>query len=506
MSKNYSITTILFVLVTLLSGVRLSGQSNNPAPYCMPIFTISPCNQPSVSNNPANTVNHFINSVITAGASTDIVNVNTGCNGLPNNYIYYCQPYLLTAPGQVITCSVQSGNGFSQSFALFVDWDQNNNFDLPAERLDASTSAPAAGSWFVMTFTVPAQQALGAYRMRIRSYFTSPTVLVDPCSPEAVGETEDYNLYIGNGSATNLAGVASVNAPLCAGQNINLLINHNGSSFTNFIWSGPGGFSNFTQNPVITNITPTMSGMYVVQVTDGACSITRSVNVTVSPNPTLTVNNPTVCAGTPAVITASGASSYSWGIGQNGPSVNVSPINTATFLVTGTTNSCSSSTTATVTVVPAITLSLSSTATLACAGTQVTLSLSGANSYTWSHGPTGGTVVVSPTISTTYSITGEAGPCKSEYVYNQLTENCSSIGERGSNGLVKLFPNPANNELNVEAPGTFEIRIYDVTGKLVYFRQSQHKLKVEIGGWPDGVYMLLVKSQNYSETLKIIKN
>src|SRR3954465_8507550 len=102
--------SILAVLLAVVTPVFLRGQnSNTPAPYCLGNYSSGTCNQGGPSNTPGNGVNDFINTFITSGGSTNISNVNSGCNGGPNNYINYCSNYISTSPGQVITCTVQSG-------------------------------------------------------------------------------------------------------------------------------------------------------------------------------------------------------------------------------------------------------------------------------------------------------------------------------------------------------------------------------------------------------------
>src|SRR5689334_5602924 len=114
---------ILFVLLLSVLGPGLFAQSNNPAPYPGVSYVMVPCNQTGPSNTPGNFINDFINSFNTSGANWNITNNGSGCNGLPNNYIYYgCNHYLNVSPGQSITCSMQSGNTFIQGFAIFIDW------------------------------------------------------------------------------------------------------------------------------------------------------------------------------------------------------------------------------------------------------------------------------------------------------------------------------------------------------------------------------------------------
>ncbi len=80
---------------------------------------------------------------------------------------------------------------------------------------------------------------------------------------------------------------------------------------------------------------------------------------------------PTVCAGSPATLTASGATSYSWSGGvTNGVPFN--PSTSATYTVTGTTNGCSSTATQMINVTPNNTAGVPSSNPTACINTALT--------------------------------------------------------------------------------------------------------------------------------------
>ena len=97
--------------------------------------------------------------------------------------------------------------------------------------------------------------------------------------------------------------------------------------------------------------------------------------VTVNPLPAVTVNSATICSGQMATLTASGATNYVWSIGgmmgDTSNPISVSPITTATYTITGTTNGCSNTALAAVTVnaLPIVIASVSaSTVTVSATG------------------------------------------------------------------------------------------------------------------------------------------
>jgi gliding motility-associated-like protein len=168
---------------------------------------------------------------------------------------------------------------------------------------------------------------------------------------------------------------------------------------------------------------PTMSysatGIYTVVLLTNELNYNRSVACkTIAVVNTITLSatvNPTsnICAGNSATLTATGASSYTWSPGPStlNPFV-TNPVATTIYTVVGSLGACMGTKTIGVTVNPSPTLILSSSNSTICAGETVSLTSSGANTYTWNPGAlTGSNVVVSPTVTTTYTASGDNGTC-----------------------------------------------------------------------------------------------
>lgn len=223
---------------------------------------------------------------------------------------------------------------------------------------------------------------------------------------------------------TTTASVSSV----CAGGAVTLtLTNYSGT----IQWqSSPASSNSWSNIPGATspslNVNPTASTDYRALVTQSSCGTGPSsvTTVTILPSPQLTVTsgNTTICAGDSAPLAVTGAASYTWspstGLSSTtGNNVNAAPASTTTYTITAASSSgCPATATITVNVnqVPAVSATPSSTSI--CSGSQTTLLASGALSYTWQpatglNATTGGLVIASPTISTTYTITGTSNGC-----------------------------------------------------------------------------------------------
>jgi hypothetical protein len=127
--------------------------------------------------------------------------------------------------------------------------------------------------------------------------------------------------------------------------------------------------------------------------------------------PNITVASQTTCVGNATTLTATGASTFSWSTGSTTSSITENPGSTTTYTVTGTDgNGCQSVQTATITVVSSPTIVVNNPSI--CFGSSVTLIASGATTYSWNTGATTDSISVSPTSTTTYSVTGTAtGGC-----------------------------------------------------------------------------------------------
>ena len=93
--KNWALKYCLFIFCFSLTNNNFFAQIGiGPAPYCMPLYSQIPCNQPNPSNTPGNGINDFINSFSTVGGVSNITNNNSGCNA--QNLQRLALPLLIT--------------------------------------------------------------------------------------------------------------------------------------------------------------------------------------------------------------------------------------------------------------------------------------------------------------------------------------------------------------------------------------------------------------------------
>ena len=198
----------------------------------------------------------------------------------------------------------------------------------------------------------------------------------------------------------NIAAVA-LPSMVCTGGNSTLMA----TGANNYTWQPINGFANFA---TVSSLTSNSS--YTLIGETSGCSNSTVVTVTVNPKPTLSTNSPTsTCSGSAAVLSASGAVSYTWTPGnQTGSSITIFPNQNIFYTVTGMNSfGCTSSTLAGVSVFPLPSVTVTSPKNPICLGEGTPLSAFGAISYTWVPGTfTTSLISVSPAVSTVYTVSG----------------------------------------------------------------------------------------------------
>lgn len=201
----------------------------------------------------------------------------------------------------------------------------------------------------------------------------------------------------------NSSGGISVNSPtICSGQTATLTA----GAATSYTWST-------TQNIQTINVNPLTTTVYTVNAVLGAgCNASNTSTVTVLSNPTLSINNASICTGQTATISVSGASSYIWFDGSTTSSNTMSPNSTTAYSVTGSSGGCTATATASVFVTSNPTVTATSVSI--CAGQTASLVGLGATTYTWDPlgvNSIGSTFSVSPASTTIYSLSGSTNGC-----------------------------------------------------------------------------------------------
>ena len=243
---------------------------------------------------------------------------------------------------------------------------------------------------------------------------------------------------------------------VCQGDQVTL----SGSGGSNYNWSG--GINNNT--PFV----PSNSQDFVLTaLSSNGCLGTDTVSVTVNSAAGISAgNDTTVCQGNQVTLSGSGGSNYNWngGINNNTPFV---PSNSQDYVLTAlSSNGCLGIDTVSVTVNPRP-LVIAGNDQSICEGDNVTLTASGAETYSWNNGISDGVSFGPPLGTTTYTLTGTDGNGCIDTDEVVVTSNyCFEIPGA-------LSPNSDNNNDTWEITGLQNhpnaiISVFDRWGQKVY--------------------------------------
>ncbi len=298
-------------------------------------------------------------------------------------------------------------------------------------------------------------------------------------------------------------GTISGNTIACSGsvQNYSVTLV---SGATNYIWSLPGSWTGSSSNNTISVISGSTSGNVSVSAVN-ACGMSSPslLNITINPSPTITVNSGSICSGTSFTMSPSGASTYTF---QGGSAI-VSPTINTSYTVAGTSSvGCVSNSSAisNVTVNPIPIISVTTSNTLLCVGQTATLTGNGASSYTWNPGGVGTSITVSPTITSTYTISGtNVNGCMNSTSFMQNVSGCVGLNNLANeNWAFLIWPNPNNGILNVKGKIDFKIQVYNLLGLLVYETKIENEItEIDLSKENSGIFFIRIGSL----TKKIIK-
>lgn len=194
------------------------------------------------------------------------------------------------------------------------------------------------------------------------------------------------------------AAIWTVDSSVCAGQRVVIYA----ISGTSFIWS-----TGQTTAPLVVN--PTETTTYSVTITNTlGCKDSTSLTIKIFPKPVASILiSPTpVCKGAPVQCSASGGGTYKWNNGKTDSVFVYVPDYTQTLSVTVTNEYyCESIAVASVTVNNRPNAVVSPSSATICPGQTKDLFASGSGSYVWSTGSTANFIRVSPTGTSTYTLT-----------------------------------------------------------------------------------------------------
>jgi gliding motility-associated-like protein len=252
-------------------------------------------------------------------------------------------------------------------------------------------------------------------------------------------------------SITPLSPTLTLPSPVCEANVINA--SYSSTLALTYSWTATSANVVFSpSNSGTTAISFTAPGTYTVSLTvcsGTTCSTaTSSVQVIATPTINVTASPTVICSPGSSTLTASGgpsATSYSWTV-SSGPAITntniavVSPTATTNYTVLTSVPGCTTGVAFNIPVSPKPTLTVTPNSGI-CNGQTINLTSNGGATYTWSpasslNTPNGSVVTASPTVTTTYTVTGYDGVCTNTAVVTVTVNASASVTVTPTNTTI----------------------------------------------------------------------
>ena len=359
---------------------------------------------------------------------------------------------------------------------------------------DQSLNGPTGYTW-TMTGGTPASSNASNPTV---SYATPGTKTITLICSNSNGTSSPFSKTL---TVVAAPAVAVTSASICPGKTATLVA----TGATTYTWM-PGNVNGATQS-----FSPGITTIYTVTGSNGTCTANGTGTVTVLPGANVNVPNAQICTNTPTLMTATGATTYTWNPGNlTGSSQTFSPSSTTVYTVTGTVGTCTNAITFTISVTSTLAVSISPATSTICVGQTTVLTANGASSYTWNTSATTSTLLASNATTQTYSVTGKTGNCTGTATAVVNVSTCAGIDEIGNTIVSSVYPNPTSGIVNLKFIGNFNgsLTVYNAIGQLIQTKKIEDKDSAELNliNEPNGVYFIKLKgSEGTERSIKIVK-
>lgn len=255
------------------------------------------------------------------------------------------------------------------------------------------------------------------------------------------------------------------------------------------------------------DVSPTSTTTYtVIGTTNGGCTDTNSVTVTVNtlPNVFITSSDTTLCDNGIIVLTANGADTYTWpgeGVGAS-LTRNINASKTYSLIGTDTTTGCENQASLAIIVntSPTPTINVNNDSVLNVTGTY--------SSYQWYKDSvliTGATsqTYIAKSNGDYYCVVSDTNTC--DGFSNEITVVLSTVGITIIENEIKIYPNPTNNFVNINVGKASNYRIQDLSGKTLFMGFISTAKQIDFSKLAKGVYVIEIVNNENRFTSQIVK-
>lgn len=264
--------------------------------------------------------------------------------------------------------------------------------------------------------------------------------------------------------------------------------------------------------PGVGTHTYSLTGYY----TEGGClgSSTDEVTITVNPLPEVTASSDIdeTCIGGSFVFTGGGAETYEWDMGvMDGIPFTPGMVGVGTYTVTGTDiNGCSSSASVDVEVVEGITITGTTVMETEGSDGEIDITVTGGippYDFDWNNdeiGEFGDDEDLTGLPAGEYKVTvvGSTG-CEASAIFRFGSQ--LSVEKLAMDNLT-MYPNPANNIVNIELAGNFNYELHAINGDVLLNGTGVDLEQLDLTDLSRGIYFVTISNTTGTVTMKLAKN
>jgi PKD repeat protein len=143
-----------------------------------------------------------------------------------------------------------------------------------------------------------------------------------------------------------------------------------------------------------------------------------------------------------------------------------------------------------------------------CKGESTIITLSGADSYSWSSGQSTHTVALNPTVTTVYTVitTFTANSCSGLKTVTVTVSDCLGLTSQYGEESFIIFPNPGSGHYLITATENGRLTISNNTGSNCIVREiNKGQNNLDISQLPIGIYIFSLSTSNGVLVKKLIK-